>query len=69
MYFTLLFQKRDTLRDSAAMDRELANDFPTVDHLVFLVEAYKRKWLYIAPCFLGLKCGSTFNYATDFLFQ
>ena len=41
-YGALLFKSRETLRDSGAMGRELANGFPTVGHLMFLVEAYKR---------------------------
>ena len=45
-YFVLLFMRRETLRDNAAMDRELAHDFPTVGHLVFLFQAYKPKYYF-----------------------
>ena len=45
-YFVLLFMRRETLRDNAAMDRELTNDFPTVGHLVFLFEAYKPEYYF-----------------------
>ena len=49
-YGALLFKNRKTLRDSGAMGRELANNFPTVGHLVFLVDSYKRACLQSNLC-------------------
>ena len=35
---------RETLGDNEAMDREIANGYPTVGHLLFLVDAYKPSY-------------------------
>ena len=50
MYFSMLFRKRETLCDPIAMDREVANNFPTVGSLVFLVESYKPEFWYFEVC-------------------
>ena len=43
MYYSLLKACQSTLSDPMAMDREAANDYPTVGHMTFLVRAYTPK--------------------------
>ena len=46
LYYAMLSRKRETLSDPMAMDRELANNFPTVGSVVFLAESYKPAYWY-----------------------
>ena len=45
-YYLLLRQHRYTLFDADAVAREAKEDFPTIGHLIFLVEAYKPRYYY-----------------------
>jgi len=45
-YFMLLRQHRYTLSDADAIAREAKEGFPTIGHLIFLVEAYKPKYYF-----------------------
>ena len=47
MYFVLLWQCRDMIRDPQAMAFETKRGSPTVGHLSFLIESYKtEKWYF-----------------------
>jgi hypothetical protein len=56
IYFVLLWSKRSTLSDPIAMEREIANGFPTVGHLTFLVRAYTPDLYFfeVVECFRRL---------------
>lgn len=53
LYATMVWANRATLSDAAAMEREAANNWPTVGHLKFLVLAYRSE-LYFFEVF---ECG------------
>ena len=53
MYALLLFEKRETLRNQEALDREEANGLPSIGHLAFLVQSYLPEYYY----FEVLECG------------
>jgi len=46
MYFAMLFKHREMLSNEQAMDREAANEYPTLGHLKFLVDSYKARYYY-----------------------
>jgi len=45
-YYLLLRQHRFTLSDANAIAREAKEDYPTIGHLIFLVESYKPEYYY-----------------------
>jgi hypothetical protein len=51
VYIKLLFDQRGILRSPAARDREAANGYPTIGHLLFLVAAYKPEVLFLLVAF------------------
>ena len=53
MYFCLLHGNRHTLSDEDAMKAEAEMDYPTVGHILFLVEAYRPEHY----TFEALECG------------
>eukprot|EP00613_Pedinella_sp_CCMP2098_P053218 CAMPEP_0171889562 /NCGR_PEP_ID=MMETSP0992-20121227/43662_1 /TAXON_ID=483369 /ORGANISM="non described non described, Strain CCMP2098" /LENGTH=363 /DNA_ID=CAMNT_0012516619 /DNA_START=420 /DNA_END=1507 /DNA_ORIENTATION=- len=56
MYGVMLFKERNILKDIGAMNRELANGYPRVSHVLFLVEAYSPEYYYfeVLECFRRL---------------
>jgi len=47
MYAVLLWQNREVLRDPEARENEAENDYPTIGHLVFLIESYKPEMYFM----------------------
>lgn len=46
LYGTLLFQQQHILKDKDYMAMEEKEGYPTVGHLLFLVESYREEWYY-----------------------
>lgn len=56
LYMAMAFQKRETLRDETAMNREALMGFPTTGHLMFLTEQYKPEFYYFGELLLHSAC-------------